>query len=238
MSRPSLAVIPAAPQREPDACACCAAARRCWPDDAEARARVRIARRATLRRGGVLWRQAEAFGAIYVVATGSLRLAVLHPDGSEQVTGFGFAGEIVGLDGFALGRHACTATALEPTELCRVLWHANGASESQTGLEKAMLRRLARVRARQAIQPAAGDAVAAVVAFVEMLRQRLADRWHDGVLSLPMSRSDIASHLGIAPETLSRAFRTLQQEGRLEANGRDLHWRVAAGEAAPATASG
>ena len=76
--------------------------------------------------------------------------------------------------------------------------------------------------------------VAAVVAFVEMLRQRLADRWHDGVLSLPMSRSDIASHLGIAPETLSRAFRSLQQEGRLEANGRDLHWRATPGEAARA----
>ena len=90
---------------------------RCWPDDAEARGGVRIARRLALRRGETLWRQAEAFGAIYVVAHGSLRLSVLHPDGHEQVTGFGFAGEIVGLDGFALGRHACTATALEPTEL-------------------------------------------------------------------------------------------------------------------------
>jgi len=231
MTRPVLAAIPNLP-REAESCQRCASAMRCWPDDAEARGGVRIARRLALRRGETLWRQAEAFGAIYVVAHGSLRLSVLHPDGHEQVTGFGFAGEIVGLDGFALGRHACTATALEPTELCRVLWHANGASEAQAGLEKALLRRLARVRARQAIQPAAGDAVAAVVAFVEMLRHRLADRWHDGVLSLPMSRSDIASHLGIAPETLSRAFRSLQQEGRLEANGRDLRWRATPGEAA------
>lgn len=230
MTRPVLAAIPNAP-REAESCQRCASALRCWPDDAEARAGVRIARRLTLRRGESVWRQAEPFGAIYLVAHGSLRLAVLHPDGHEQVTGFGFAGEIVGLDGFALGRHACTATALEATELCRVLWHANGASESQAGLEKALLRRLARVRARQATQPAAGDAVAAVVSFVQMLRQRLADRWHDGTLSLPMSRSDIASHLGIAPETLSRAFRTLQQEGRLEANGRELRWRMAPGEA-------
>lgn len=232
MSRSSVAVIPAAPPRETDSCSCCAAALRCWPDDARARASVRIARRVTLRRGAVLWHQAEAFGAIYVVATGSLRLAVLHPDGREQVTGFGFAGEVVGLDGFALGRHACTASALEPTTVCRVLWNANGTSDDQLGLEKALLRRLAHVRARQAARPPAGDAVAAVTGFVEMLHQRLAERWRDGVLSLPMSRSDIASHLGIAPETLSRAFRTLQQEGLLEAQGRELRWHAAAGTAA------
>ena len=225
MTRPVLAVLPVAP-REPESCAHCAGAARCWPDDPEARAGVRIARRVPLRRGEPLWRQAEPFGSIYVVASGSLRLAVLHPDGSEQVTGFGFAGEIVGLDGFALGRHACSATALEPTTVCRILWHANGASESQTGLEKAMLRRIARVRTRQATQRAAGDAVAAVTGFVEMLRHRLRDRWHEGMLVLPMSRSDIASHLGIAPETLSRTLRALHQDGLLEAHGRELRWHA------------
>lgn len=227
MPRPTLAVLPSSP-REPEACARCVGANRCWPDDPEVRATIGVARRVALARGDALWRQSEPFAAVFVIASGSLRLATLDPSGREQVTGFAFAGEVVGLDGFALGAHPCSATALEPTTACRLLWQANGNSEVYTGLEKALLRRVARVRARQATRPAATDAVAAVTGFFDMLRARMPERWRDGRLSLPMSRSDIASHLGIAPETLSRCFRALQRDGLLEASGRELHWRPAA----------
>ena len=231
MPRPTLTVLPSSP-REPEACARCVGANRCWPDDPEVRATIGVARRVALARGDALWRQSEPFAAVFVIASGSLRLATLDPGGREQVTGFAFAGEVVGLDGFALGEHAGTATALEPTTVCRLLWQANGGSDSYTGLEKALLRRVARVRARQATRLAASDAVAAVTGFFEMLRERMPERWHDGRLSLPMSRGDIASHLGIAPETLSRCFRALQRDGLLEASGRELFWRPAATTAA------
>ena len=44
------------------------------------------------------------------------------PDGTERVTGFTFAGDMMGLDGIDAGRHGDYAVALEQSGACLLPW--------------------------------------------------------------------------------------------------------------------
>ncbi len=61
-----------------------------------------------------------------------------------------------------------------------------------------------------------------LAAFLVGWRKRL-PRQPGRVVSLPMSRRDIAAHLGMAPETLTRTFGKLQQKEVIRIVGDDVH---------------
>jgi len=55
------------------------------------------------------------------------------------------------------------------------------------------------------------------------LSRRFADRGFDrAVLRLPMSRPDIASHLGLTPETVSRALSAFEKQQIIDVQARTV----------------
>lgn len=52
----------------------------------------------TVNRGHALYRPGDTFGSIYAVRAGSFKTVVMHREGHEQVTGFGFVGDTLGRD--------------------------------------------------------------------------------------------------------------------------------------------
>ena len=103
-----------------------------------------------LKAGQPLYSAGEAFQFIYAVRSGTFKSSLLLGDGREQVSGFHMAGELMGLDGLAQGRHASAATALEDAEVCAIPY-AN-LSELAVGNPNLqhIVSRLARTRPRQA----------------------------------------------------------------------------------------
>jgi len=79
-----------------------------------------VSRRKPVAAGHALFHQGEKLGALYAVRSGSVKTHALSRDGNEQITGFHFPGELVGLDALSADVHGCTATTLETTTLCAI----------------------------------------------------------------------------------------------------------------------
>jgi CRP/FNR family transcriptional regulator len=73
-----------------------------------------------VKEGKALYAEGESFRLVYAVRSGTFRSQVRRADGGDQVTGFQMAGEHLGLDGLACGKHTATAIALEDTEVCEI----------------------------------------------------------------------------------------------------------------------
>ncbi|MGC8517300.1 MAG: helix-turn-helix domain-containing protein [Steroidobacteraceae bacterium] len=177
--------------------------------------------------GMALVRAGATMDALLVVRSGSAKRFSLTLEGTEQVHGFVLPGETVGLEGFATGRYGCEVNALEPLSYCRVPMHKlEQLLERLPGLRREMLRLLGQAledALRLRGELAETDARGRVARFLADLSDRLARRGfppHDFHLS--MSRADIARHLGLTLETVSRAFGTFKRQGWLRVRARDI----------------
>src|SRR5262249_18555799 len=79
-----------------------------------------IGRRRRIARDEQLYRVDQPFSNLYAVHFGHFKTSQINRGGEQQVTGFQMAGDVMGLDAIAAGRHACTAVALEDSEVCEI----------------------------------------------------------------------------------------------------------------------
>lgn len=155
--------------------------------------------------------------ALYVIRSGSAKSYGLTMEGKERVRGFHLPGEVVGLEGFAEGRHMCEVVALEPVQCCRIpMLRLEQLMETLPGLRREILRLLGRsLDDAQRLYAELGttDARSRIARFLVDLSQRLERRALSATqFRLSMSRTDIASHLGLTLETVSRVLGALKRE--------------------------
>ncbi len=185
-----------------------------------------FARRRVLA-GQTLYREGDRFQFIYAVRAGTLKSSLMLADGREQVSGFHIAGELVGLDGVAQGRHASAATALEDTEICAIPYaHLTDMASGATGVHHVISRLMSREILREgSLMMLLGsmNADERLAAFLLNLSQRFGARgYSEREFHLRMSRAEIGSYLGMKLETVSRTFTLLQQDGLLEVDKRHI----------------
>ncbi len=162
-----------------------------------------------------LFQQDDRAGAVYNVTEGALRLSRLLPDGRRQVMGFAMVGDFLGL---ALPeRFTVTAEALAPTTLCRFDRRAFAGLVAQTPhlLQRLYERAGHELTLAQDHMMLLGRRTAEekVASFLLGQRARYGRIGHDSVtVELPMGRQDIADHLGLTIETVSRMLTRLDRE--------------------------
>ncbi len=197
------------------------------PDDDLDQLEDIIERRRPLARGKPLFRQGDVFETVFAVRSGAIKTCITLPDGAEQITGFYLPGEIVGLDGIAQQRHASTALALESTAVCALPFDR---LETLAGHKPALQHHLFRLLSEEIhhdqqllLLLGKRSAEARLAAFLLSLASRYKRRrLSETRFCLPMSRTDIGNHLGLAIETVSRLFSRLQQTGVLDVVGKDI----------------
>lgn len=174
-----------------------------------------------LKAGQSLYSQGDRFDTIYAVRSGTFKTTLMTRDGREQVSNFHMAGEVMGMDGLAQGRHASAATALEDAEICaipypRLIEVAAGNANMQQALTRLMSREIVREHSLMLLLGSM-NAEERLAAFLLNISQRQKARGYSPTeFNLRMSRAEIGSYLGMKLETVSRTFSAFQQKGLLE----------------------
>ena len=144
------------------------------------------------------------------VVRGAIRTSRLLCDGRRQIDAFHLPGDIFGLE--LGGEHRCSAeaTGIATVVAYRSFKFSAFASDGilANQVMASTLRSLERAQ-NHILLLGRKSALEKIAAFV----LDLADRCHAGsLIELPMSRIDIADHLGLTIETVSRTFTQLAQK--------------------------
>lgn len=180
-----------------------------------------------LERGKALFRQGNAFQAVYVVRSGSLKTFVEDPAGDVQVLGFHLPGEILGMGGLGRDHYLGTAEALERSNVCELPY---AQLEQILNQMPALHRQLVRIVNRGAeldqdhlVMMGRLHAQERLAMFLRGFASRYERLSRDPRnLLLPMSRGDLANYLGLAMETVSRLFGRMETEGVLAVNRKNV----------------
>lgn len=179
-----------------------------------------------LKKGDTIFRERDACRGFFAIRRGGVRLFRLLPDGREHVlhqlqAGQSFAEAAVLNHGF----YPVTAEArATPTELIEVDGaHFKVVLADDPALAPAMLGSLCTrlLRLVERIDELSGHSAAARLAHF-LLRLPSQGPLTAARVELPMAKKDLAAHLSVTPETLSRTLRQWKDAGWLETKGRVL----------------
>jgi len=176
------------------------------------------------RRGAVVFRAGDPFQALYAVRSGVIKTVYAGSEGREYIAGFHLPGEMVGLSAIDAGRFPCDAIAVDTTYLCRFEFRSLAALTARApSVQEQLFRLLSRDIGSAILLAGDHSADERVAAFLIRIGRRFAVRGCSATtFRLPMGRRDIANHLGLAPETVSRAFGRLQQQGWIRVQERNV----------------
>jgi CRP/FNR family transcriptional regulator len=180
-----------------------------------------------VRRGEILYREADAFESIYAVRVGSFKTVIVHRDGLEHVTGFHLAGDTLGLDGVSADVHTCDAIALEDSIVCVIAFGllakvCRDVEPMQHHVHRMMSGEIVR-KESLLMQFGTMSAEQRVAALLLDLSQRFKARGYSASeFNLRMTREEIGSYLGMKLETVSRMFSRLHDEGLIDSSGKQI----------------
>lgn len=186
-----------------------------------------VQRSRPLHKGDHLYRAEQPFTTIYAVRSGAFKAYAISPDGEEQVMQFYMPGEVFGMDGLSRNRYAVSVVALETSAVCAIPFERLQALSLRTpGLQRHFFRLMSEVIVREQeliTQLGKHTAERRVATFLQRLSQyRAARRQSATRFHLPMTRTDISSHLGLTVETVSRIFGRLQKIGLIATDNREV----------------
>ena len=165
----------------------------------------------TFSTGEEIYAQDEETDMVYQVQRGAVRASRLLVDGRRQIAGFYYPGDLFGLE--TGPTHRASAEALCDSKILvakrsalkhygeagerleRLIWRATG---QELGRAQDHMMLLAR---KSAYERVAG--------FLSDVAERQGAAWNE----LAMSRQDMADHLGLTIETVSRMITQLQADG-------------------------
>ncbi|GBE09102.1 fumarate and nitrate reduction regulatory protein [bacterium BMS3Bbin11] len=181
--------------------------------------------RPQLKKSDYLFHSGDKFQSLYALKSGAIKTYGSTRDGREQITGFHFAGELIGLDAIGNNMHNCNAVALEKTVVCELPYkNIENISLQVPSIQQEITRLMSlEIHNDEEMLMAIGSmrAEQRVACFLFSLYRRLMlTNKEKSMFRLPMTREEIGNYLGLSLETVSRRMSSLHEEGVIEVENR------------------
>lgn len=186
---------------------------------------AQITARRTIAKGETLFAEGEQATGFYLLASGSMKLCKISPDGKEKVLHFVHPGETFAEAAFfGNGNYPAEARAMEegnvlffPRDGFMGLLERNPRFALNLIISLSlMLRRFA----RQIEELSFAEVPARLAGYLlERSKGNVTTYQGKTYFELGMKKGELASHLGTVSETLSRTFRKLREEGIADVEG-------------------
>jgi CRP-like cAMP-binding protein len=174
-----------------------------------------VGRTITVARGRDIYSEGSPAEHLYKVVSGAVRICKLMADGRRQITDFAVSGDMFGFDG--IREHRLSAEAITDVTILRFTRRtleelARRESDVAAMMQEVTLRQLTAAQ-MQVVLLGRKTARERVASFLLDFAERTTVARHDVVLDLPMSRYDLADHLGLTVETVSRVLTGMRRSG-------------------------
>ena len=186
-----------------------------------------IQRGRPVQKGEHIFYEGGTFTSIYAVRSGTVKTFSISEDGREQVAGFYFPGELLGMDGISRNIHQSNAVALETSAVCEIPFKSLGElSAKLPSLQSHFFQLMSReITEDQQLITLLGKSSAEerFAAFLLSISSRNSRRNLSSTrFRLPMSRVDIGNYLGLTIETISRVIGRLQKQEIVVINNKEV----------------
>lgn len=183
-----------------------------------------IVREKDVLKGETIFSDGEPSTGFYIVASGSIKIYKLSPDGKEKILHiFGSGQPFAEVAVFSGEPYPANALALQKSHLLffqkndfiEVIAKKPGLALSMLGVMASRLRQFAVQIENLTLK----DVPARLAGYILYLVE---DQCDDRSVDLDVSKNHLASILGVTPETLSRVMARMAQEGLINVDGRTI----------------
>lgn len=186
-----------------------------------------INRGKALPKGYVLSEQGGKFESVYALKTGSIKTFTTSSEGDEQITGFYFPGDLIGLNGIDTGVCPNTIKTLETTTVCKLAFEQlDELSATLPKLRRQILKTMSKeiCNEQHMLQLLANkSADERIATFLLRLSNRFKSRGFSPLkFRLSMSRNEIGNYLGLSLETVSRVFSRMHKSGHILVDNKEI----------------
>jgi CRP/FNR family transcriptional regulator, anaerobic regulatory protein len=188
----------------------------------------------SVRRGEAVFRAGDRFDSLYVVRSGFLKTRIPDGDGGEQVLGFPMRGDALGMDGIASGLYGHDAVAVDTASVASLYYaHLMRSVRLDPGIMhlfcEIFSREMSRADEMMSLLGSMSAAERLATFLLHLGRRFSALGYSTTSFQLRMRREDIASHLGLSAETISRNFSLFARSGLIAVNGKEVSIKDLAG---------
>lgn len=185
-----------------------------------------VNRRKTIKNRDNLLSAGDAFRGVFAVKSGLFKTISHFDDGSEQVIDFHLPGELIGLEAINSNQYSHTVVAVENSSVCEMDIEAVQQLEGkfiyfQASLIDAMSIKI-RLDKYKSLLIGARNADQRLAMFLVLMARRYQEKALPDKGYRMAMRKDIASHLGLALETVGRVFKRFEKEDMIQVRGRNI----------------
>ncbi|WP_339720092.1 helix-turn-helix domain-containing protein [uncultured Paraglaciecola sp.] len=163
-----------------------------------------------------LFSAGDVFEGVYILRSGSAKAFITSREGEEHITKFYYPGDMIGMDGFDVGMQTQSVRFLETSSVCLInTSQVNSLLSTNKGFRDGLLQSMSHSLTSDSAMMMCLSTCSSeqkVARFLLDLSIGFSERGlSGGEFILSMTRTDIASYLGMAIETVSRIFASFQE---------------------------